>query len=71
MQQKVYETMTEKTIIKQIRSLRKMTPSELKIAEYFSRYEQDLAFENVTSISKNTGVSKSTVVRFLSRTWVQ
>jgi DNA-binding MurR/RpiR family transcriptional regulator len=67
MQQKVYETMTEKNIIKQIRSLRKMTPSEVKIAEYFSRYEQDLAFENVTSISKNTGVSKSTVVRFLSR----
>jgi DNA-binding MurR/RpiR family transcriptional regulator len=67
MQQKVYETMTEKNIIKQIRSLRKMTPSELKIAEYFSRYEQDLAFENVTSISKITGVSKSTVVRFLSK----
>jgi DNA-binding MurR/RpiR family transcriptional regulator len=67
MQQKVYETMTEKNIIKQIRSLRKMTPSEVKIAEYFSRYEQDLAFENVTSISKNTGVSKSTVVRFLSK----
>ncbi len=59
--------MTEKNIIKQIRSLRKMTPSEVKIAEYFSRYEQDLAFENVTSISKITGVSKSTVVRFLSK----
>ena len=59
--------MTEKNIIKQIRSLKKMTPSELKIAEYFSSYEHELAFENVTSISKNTGVSKSTVVRFLSR----
>jgi len=60
--------MTEKkNIIKQIHSLKKMTPSELKIAEYFSRYEHELAFENVTSVSKNTGVSKSTVVRFLSR----
>lgn len=59
--------MTEKNIIEQIRSLKKMTPSELKIAEYFSSYEHELAFENVTSISKNTGVSKSTVVRFLSR----
>jgi DNA-binding MurR/RpiR family transcriptional regulator len=67
MQQKDYKTMTEKNIIKQIRSLKKMTPSELKIAEYFSSYEHELAFENVTSISKNTGVSKSTVVRFLSR----
>jgi DNA-binding MurR/RpiR family transcriptional regulator len=59
--------MTEKNIISQIRSLKKLTPSEIKIAEYFSRYEAELVFENVTSISTNTGVSKATVVRFISR----
>lgn len=59
--------MTEMNIINQIRSLNKLTPSEVKIAEYFSRYKTELVFENVTSISKNTGVSKATVVRFISR----
>ena len=67
MQQKDCLAMTEKNIIKQIRALKKMTPSELKIAEYFSRYEQELVFDNVTSISKNTGVSKSTIVRFIAK----
>ena len=59
--------MAETRIIDQIRSLKKLTPSELKIAEYFSRHEAELVFENVTSISKNTGVSKATVVRFIAR----
>ena len=67
MQQKDCLAMTEKNIIKEIRALKKMTPSELKIAEYFSRYKQELVFDNVTSISKNTGVSKSTIVRFIAR----
>lgn len=59
--------MTETNIIKQIHSLKKLTPSEIKIADYFSSNESELVFENVTSISQKTGVSKATVVRFISR----
>lgn len=59
--------MTKNSILQKIRSLKKMTPSEIKIAEYFSQNEAELVFENATSISNNTGVSKATVVRFISK----
>ena len=50
-----------------IQILGKLTPSEAKIADYFSRNYWNLVFENTTSISENTGVSKATVVRFISK----
>ena len=55
------------TIISRIHALSRLTPSEVKIAEFFSRYEAELVFESVTSISEKTGVSKATVVRFIAR----
>ena len=54
-------------LIERIRALDKLTPSEAKIADYFSRNYWNLVFENTTSISSNTGVSKPTVVRFISK----
>ncbi|MBT8350107.1 MAG: MurR/RpiR family transcriptional regulator [Deltaproteobacteria bacterium] len=59
--------MTAQDLIDKIRSLQKLTPSEAKIAEYFSRNYAEIVFENVTSISEKTGVSKATVVRFISK----
>ncbi len=59
--------MTAQDLIDKIRSLKKLTPSEAKIAEYFSRNYAEIVFENVTSISQKTGVSKATVVRFISK----
>ena len=56
-----------KELNQRIRSLGKLTPSESKIADYFSRNYWNLVFENTTSISDNTGVSKATVVRFISK----
>lgn len=54
-------------LTERIRALGKLTPSEAKIADYFSRNYCNLVFENTTSISKNTGVSKPTVVRFIAK----
>ena len=59
--------MKSQDLIDKIRSLKKLTPSEAKIAEYFSRNYAEIVFENVTSISQKTGVSKATVVRFISK----
>jgi DNA-binding MurR/RpiR family transcriptional regulator len=43
-----------------------MTPSELKIAEFLDHNRHMNAFETVASISQKVGVSKATVVRFIS-----
>ncbi len=59
--------MTNNHLIERIRSLDKLTPSETKIADFISRHYPETVFENVTSISQKTGVSKATVVRFISR----
>jgi DNA-binding MurR/RpiR family transcriptional regulator len=56
-----------KELNQRIRALGQLTPSESKIADYFSRNYWNLVFENTTSISENTGVSKATVVRFISK----
>ena len=48
-------------------SLKKLTPLDTQIAEYFSRHYEKIVFVNVTSISHNTGASKTTVVRFISK----
>ena len=54
-------------IVTLIRRLKRLTPSEAKIADYICGHHPEVAFENVTSISRNTGVSKATVVRFIKR----
>lgn len=59
--------MTQSSLTQRIQSLEKLTASEIKIADYFSRNYWDLAFENVTTLSRRTGVSKATVVRFLAK----
>ena len=56
-----------KKLTQRIRALGKLTPSEAKIADYFSRNYWNLVFENTTRISENAGVSKATVVRFITR----
>jgi len=43
-----------------------MTPSEIKIAEFLDHNRHMNAFETVVSISQKVGVSKATVVRFIS-----
>jgi DNA-binding MurR/RpiR family transcriptional regulator len=59
--------MTPKVLIEKIQALQKLTPSESKIADFFSRHDAKIVFENVSSISQKSGVSKATVVRFISR----
>ena len=46
--------MQNKELTERIRALGKLTPSESKIADYFSRNYWNLVFDNTTSISKNT-----------------
>lgn len=59
--------MIEKTILKRVQALDRLTASEAKIADFFSRNYAELAFENVTSIGVKSGVSKATVVRFIAK----
>ena len=54
-------------LLERIQSLPKLTPGEARIADYFQRHRSSLAFETATSISRRTGLSKATVVRFVSR----
>ncbi len=56
-----------KTLPERIRSLERLTPSEARIAQYFHSAYPSVAFDTPTSISEKTGVSKATVVRFISR----
>lgn len=59
--------MRPKNFLHRIHNLKKLTSSEARIADYFSRNYTDLVFDNVSSISEKTGVSKATVVRFISK----
>lgn len=59
--------MNEHRLIDRLRSMPKMTPSEAKIADFFVREHQQIAFETVTSIADKCGVSKATVARFIAR----
>jgi DNA-binding MurR/RpiR family transcriptional regulator len=59
--------MTDADLIRKIRLLDRLTPSETKIAEFMCRQYPEVAFENVTSISHKAGVSKATVVRFIKK----
>lgn len=59
--------MEQKNFIERIRALAKLTPSEVKIADFLARHSPEIVFENATTISRQTGVSKATVVRFIAR----
>lgn len=59
--------MSNKEFIKRIKTLDKLTPSEKKIADFFSRNYSELVFENLTTISKKAGVSKPTALRFITK----
>jgi DNA-binding MurR/RpiR family transcriptional regulator len=59
--------MNAKSLLEKIQKLKTLTPSETKISDYFSRNFADLVFDNVGSISRKSGVSKATVVRFISK----
>ncbi|MCP3921631.1 MAG: MurR/RpiR family transcriptional regulator [Desulfobacterales bacterium] len=56
-----------KNFIERIKKLDKLTPSETKIADFFSRNYDELVFENLSSISRKAEVSKPTVLRFISK----
>lgn len=59
--------MDAKSLLEKIRKIKSLTASEAKIADYFSRNYADLVFDNVSSISRNSEVSKATVVRFIAK----
>lgn len=59
--------MSNKKFINHIQGLKKLTPKEVRIADFFSRNYDDLVFENLSSISRKTAVSKTTVVRFMAK----
>ena len=59
--------MSNKQFIKRIQALDKLTPKEKKIADFFARNYDNLAFENLTSISQKVNVSKPTVLRFIAK----
>jgi DNA-binding MurR/RpiR family transcriptional regulator len=59
--------MNKRSLIERIRSLARLTPSEVKIADFLARHYPEIVFESATTISQKTGVSKATVVRFIAR----
>ena len=59
--------MSDKQFIRRIQTLGRLTPKEKKIADFFARHYDDLVFENLSSISRKTGVSKPTVLRFITK----
>ncbi|WP_044351627.1 MurR/RpiR family transcriptional regulator [Dethiosulfatarculus sandiegensis] len=59
--------MSDKSLFERIRSLDKMTPSEVKISNYFERQYSMLAFETITTISRGSSVGNATVGRFIHR----
>lgn len=54
-------------LIERIQALDKLTPSEVRLAEFFSGQAAQLVFENVTTLAEKTAVSKATVVRFIAK----
>ncbi|MGD8366188.1 MAG: MurR/RpiR family transcriptional regulator [Desulfobacterales bacterium] len=59
--------MKNSPLIERIQALDKLTPSEVKLAEFFSGRATQLLFENVTTLAEKTAVSKATVVRFIAK----
>jgi DNA-binding MurR/RpiR family transcriptional regulator len=59
--------MTNTKILKRIRNLQKLTPSEFRLVDFLSHNASQAMFENVTSLADKTRVSKATVVRFIAK----
>ena len=52
-------------LLTKLRSLGRLTRTELKIAVYFERHLQQLAFDSLAGLSAKAGVSKTSMNRFL------
>ena len=59
--------MTQKILSQRLKELENLTPSEMRIVDYFLRHLDLLALENITTLSQNIKVSKATIVRFIAR----
>lgn len=59
--------MDHQDMMNRIAAVKKTTPTERKLALYFERNHSSLAFENMESICTKTGVSQSSVSRFIVR----
>ena len=55
------------SFLNRLAKLDHLTRSETKIADFLQRNYPDIAFENTMSISQKVGVSKATVVRFITK----
>lgn len=61
------EIFMDNNLLDRIKSCTRLTSSESRIADFFQRTYPEVVFETATSIAKKVGVSKPTVVRFISR----
>ncbi|MCK4509085.1 MAG: MurR/RpiR family transcriptional regulator [Desulfuromonadales bacterium] len=52
-------------LFSRVRALKKLTPTQFKIVDWFRNNENSLAFENLIALSAKSGVSKASMVRFL------
>ena len=59
--------METENLIKRIKALDRLTPSEVRIADLFAGHPKQIVFENVTTLARKTGVSQATVVRFIAK----
>ena len=50
--------MATHNLIERIRALKKLTPSEAKMADFFARQYPETVFENVTSFYFTAGLQK-------------
>jgi DNA-binding MurR/RpiR family transcriptional regulator len=56
-----------KKLVNKIRALSKITRGQARIVDYLLKEDCKIAYESATSIAQKTGVSKSTVVRFIAK----
>lgn len=56
-----------KKLVKSLKLLPKVTKRQALIVDYLLREDCKIAYESATTIAKKTGVSKSTVVRFIAK----
>lgn len=65
--QRLVQLVEKQTLPERLGQLERLTPSETKIADFFQSTYPKVAFETPTSIGEKSGVSKATVIRFISR----
>ncbi len=59
--------MKKQALLERIAGIQNLTASERKLARYFEQEFAALPFENIESLSKKSGVSKSSISRFATR----